>query len=90
MNRLINATITKVRPMTPHELGQEGWQDYAHDRPMALELSTGIVLYASRDYEGNGPGAMFFYDTTITDLDKRGGTVLFQDATVPSTVRSTS
>lgn len=52
---LIGKMIKRVRPLTEEELEREGW-----DRPtLALELSGGDVIYASRDDEGNGPGTLF-------------------------------
>ena len=45
--------------MTQKEATLEGWS-IRHDECMVLELDNGIRLYASRDYEGNGPGALFF------------------------------
>jgi hypothetical protein len=56
---VIGATITEVRPMTAAELAAEGWDLTIHGAPAALVLSTGAVIYASRDEEGNGYGALF-------------------------------
>lgn len=47
--------IKKVRPMTKKEAAMEGWPE----GEMAIELDSGIVLYASSDEEGNGPGTFF-------------------------------
>ena len=58
---LEGARIVKIREMTRKEATNEGW-DLGKDGCRALELSNGTVLYASRDYEGNGPGALFFYN----------------------------
>ena len=57
---LEGARIIKIREMTRKEADKEGW-DLGRDGCRALELSNGTVLYASQDYEGNGPGALFFY-----------------------------
>ena len=57
------ASIIKVRGMTNLELSKEGWDvDNIDGRPTALVLSNGTVLYASRDGEGNGAGALFGTD----------------------------
>ncbi len=49
------ARIKTVRRMTDAETRREYW-----DEPgLALVLDTGTILYASRDNEGNGPGALF-------------------------------
>jgi hypothetical protein len=53
-------TIKDVRPMTDAEMDREGW---AGDRPTAIELLDGTVLYPSEDPEGNGPGVFFGYDS---------------------------
>lgn len=54
---IVGRRIVAVRSMTPAELADEGWP---HDaRAPAMVLDDGSVLYASRDYEGNGPGAIF-------------------------------
>jgi hypothetical protein len=51
--------IKDVRPLTTKEMEREGW-----DKPcMVIELENGVLLYPSMDEEGNGPGALFGYDT---------------------------
>ena len=65
-NQLIGKKIIKIREMTRREADAEGW-DLSHNGCRVLELDNGIKLYASCDYEGNNPGALFFYD-------KKGGT----------------
>lgn len=49
-------TITGVRYLTQQEMQAEGWQG---DSCVAVVLSDGSLIYASQDYEGNGPGALF-------------------------------
>jgi hypothetical protein len=56
---LVGATVTEVRPMTEAELDREGWELDRHGERTAVVFSDGTVLYASRDDEGNGPGAIF-------------------------------
>ena len=51
--------IVKIRDMTTREAIAEGWS-LRHNGCRVLELDNGIKLYASQDYEGNGPGALFF------------------------------
>ena len=64
MNNLEGAKIVRIREMTRKEADNEGW-DLSHNGCRVLVLDNGIKLYASQDYEGNGPGALFF-----TDKDK--------------------
>ena len=68
---LEGVSLVKTRELTKAELAAEGW-----DRPtIALELSNGTLIYASRDDEGNGPGTLFgitqagnrFYVSEVTD-----------------------
>jgi hypothetical protein len=56
-NGIVGRRIVAVRSMTPAELVDEGWPHEA--RVPAIVLDDGTVLYASRDDEGNGPGAIF-------------------------------
>ena len=51
--------IVKIREMSRKEAYAEGWS-LRHNGCRVLELDNGIKLYASQDYEGNGPGALFF------------------------------
>ena len=60
-NGLEGAKIVSIREMTKKEAEIEGW-DLRHDGCRVLLLDNGIKLYASQDYEGNGPGALFFTD----------------------------
>ncbi len=57
----IGQRIVAVREMTAAELRHEGWFPRLHEQALAIELELG-VLYAARDEEGNGPGAMFGRD----------------------------
>ncbi len=50
--------IVAVRPMVKDEMIAEGWDEPA----LVLMLENGTILYASRDPEGNGPGALFGYN----------------------------
>jgi hypothetical protein len=54
-------TITGVRYLTRRECEDAGWADTMgpYDAAVAITLSDRSVIYASRDYEGNGPGALF-------------------------------
>tara|TARA_R100000152_G_C6781873_1_gene217435 strand:+ start:226 stop:438 length:213 start_codon:yes stop_codon:yes gene_type:complete len=60
-NSIIGAKIVDIRRMTKAEASKEGWE---HDRNdcMVLVLDNGIKMYPSRDYEGNGSGALFYMD----------------------------
>ena len=59
-SQLEGAKIVNIRSMTSKEAEAEGW-DLSHNGCRVLVLDNGIKLYASQDYEGNGPGALFFY-----------------------------
>jgi hypothetical protein len=54
-------TVTEVRRMTEEEQAREGWDRSRHD-PVVLVMEDGTTVYAARDPEGNGPGAMFGTD----------------------------
>ena len=58
-NNIEGAKIVNIREMTKKEADAEYW-DLSHNGCRVLVLDNGIKLYASRDYEGNGPGALFF------------------------------
>ena len=60
-NNIEGAKIVNIREMTSKEADAEGW-DLHHNGCRVLVLDNGIKLYASQDYEGNGPGALFFTD----------------------------
>ena len=51
----------KIREMTNTEAEKEGWR-MGSNGCRVIELDNGICLYASQDYEGNGPGALFFHN----------------------------
>lgn len=53
----IGRTIKEIRFLTKQELESEGW--YPDEIVSCLVLDNGAVIYPSRDYEGNGPGALF-------------------------------
>ena len=58
-NNLEGTKIVRIREMSKKEAYAEGWS-LRHNGCRVLELDNGIKLYASQDYEGNGPGALFF------------------------------
>ena len=51
--------ITGVRYLTGRECTDAGWDIGPYDAAVALTLSDGSMIFASQDYEGNGPGALF-------------------------------
>ncbi len=59
---LVGRTIREVRQMTAAELAAESWICPKWEQPVTLVLDDGTRLYASRDAEGNGPGALFGAD----------------------------
>lgn len=50
-------TIKEVREMTDEEMESEHW--HGNRKPTVLVLDDGTKIFASRDPEGNGAGAMF-------------------------------
>jgi hypothetical protein len=56
---LVGRTIVEIRPMTDRELELEGWDWGRPPVVTAIVLDNGIVLYPSRDEDGNGPGEIF-------------------------------
>lgn len=57
MSDFIGHKVVKVRPLTEEEAEEEGW-DHRGDCAV-LVFDDGSLIYASRDPEGNGPGALF-------------------------------
>ena len=55
---VIGATVAKIRRMTNAELQAQYWSVGEWERPVVIELSTGVKLFAMQDDEGNGPGAL--------------------------------
>jgi len=58
----VGQKIKDIRPMNKKELDAEGWDEDNFSNPIVVVLSNGAKLYASRDDEGNGTGAMFAID----------------------------
>lgn len=60
---LENKTVTKVRRMTDDEQSRENWSgnNYA---PCVIVFEDGTRIHASRDPEGNGPGALMGWEDT--------------------------
>ena len=56
------ATIVQVRPMTDAEYRREYWDNEPNNPVFVLELDNGCQIFSSRDYEGNGGGALFGSD----------------------------
>ena len=60
---VIGHKIVAARRMTEAEGENEGWLPFdMHGAPQVLILDNGILLYPSRDSEGNGAGALFGLD----------------------------
>ena len=52
--------VKGLRELTARELAAEGWANDSTSSPVtAIEFTDGTLIYASRDPEGNGPGALF-------------------------------
>lgn len=58
---IIGKKIINIRPMTDQEIEEQYWH-HDSDNAFAIVLENGVVLFPSRDYEGNGPGVIFGYD----------------------------
>lgn len=60
-DEVVGQTIVDMRPMTDEEREVHGWGDgYGScEADVVLVLSNGVVLYPSRDEEGNGGGSLF-------------------------------
>ncbi len=56
---LIGRIILDVRPMTEEEMEREGWEEHDRLNCTVIVLDDETILYASRDSEGNGAGALF-------------------------------
>ena len=54
---IIGQIIKTMRLATAEELESEGWETTGHLQVIVLEND--VKIYPSRDYEGNGPGALF-------------------------------
>jgi len=54
---MIGHTIVDVEMLSDKDMESEGWD--SNERSAVLILDDGTRLYASCDYEGNGPGAIF-------------------------------
>lgn len=63
MKKIAGQEIITVRLMNSTEAKAEGWGGESKwNLPIVLILKNGLKLYASRDPEGNGPGALFGMD----------------------------
>ena len=60
---LVGLSVVGVRRLSAKDLGPD-WDDFLDET--VLELSDGTLLFASRDCEGNGPGA--FYRASKDDI----------------------
>lgn len=52
---MVGQRIKGVRWVSAAEADEYGWEE----RPFEIELENGVLICASRDPEGNGPGALF-------------------------------
>tara|TARA_B100000519_G_C14248510_1_gene441142 strand:- start:567 stop:779 length:213 start_codon:yes stop_codon:yes gene_type:complete len=55
---MIGLTIVDIENLNDNDKKMEGWEDETESSAV-LVLSDGTRIYASRDYEGNGSGALF-------------------------------
>lgn len=69
---LVGRRIVDIRRMTQQEKDCEFWEEARGESAVVLVLDSGLVLYPSRDEEGNGPGALF-------GVDRDGGMLRFLD-----------
>lgn len=56
---VVGLTLTDIRPMTELEEHVLGWP--TDGNVAVLVFADGTKLFAGRDHEGNGPGAMFAF-----------------------------
>ncbi len=56
---LTGKVVKCVRKMSPVELEAEDWTPTEYDQCNIIEFTDGTKIFASRDMEGNGPGALF-------------------------------
>ena len=61
---LVGRTIKAVRYMTDDEMSNLGWNSSA----VVLELDNGMLLYPSKDDEGNNAGALFTTDKKMPTI----------------------
>lgn len=54
---IIGHRIVAARLLSKKEMADAYW--HGEQPPVALVLDNGIILYPSRDEEGNGPGTIF-------------------------------
>jgi len=59
MKELIGRKIVEIRPMSKAEMEAEGW---SRGRGTVIILDDGMMIYPSKDGEGNGPGVLFGKD----------------------------
>ena len=60
---IVGQTIRAIRPLSESEITREGWDIWNNtDTCMVIELESGMIIYPSRDEEGNGPGCLFGID----------------------------
>jgi hypothetical protein len=57
--QVIGAKVVNVRVMTKAEMEDQGWEATRSNEGYAMVLDNGVTLYASQDFEGNGPGVFF-------------------------------
>ena len=56
---VVGAKIVDIRPMTKKEKKEIGWDEDHMGTPKVVVFDNGMILAASQDEEGNGPGAFF-------------------------------
>ena len=59
-DKLVGCTIMGVMEMGKGSMRNLGWD--GENAPICIALSTGAVIFASRDEEMNGPGEMFYHE----------------------------
>jgi hypothetical protein len=85
LNPIIGKRVTTIREMTHEEMKREGWHESPHGG-IALVFESGAVVFASRDDEGNGPGALFgFYPLDASKPAGKGEGFRVIPVTTPQT-----
>ena len=61
---LVGRKVVAVRYMTTEEAEAHGWVS----RPLVIQLDNGLIVYPSRDDEGNDGGALFTNDNGLDTI----------------------
>ncbi len=60
MTKLIGKKLLGIRPMTEIDCRMFGFEPWGFEGNVVLMFEGGAQMAASQDFEGNGPGALFY------------------------------